>query len=147
MTSGGSALAGLRVLEIGGGYSAPFAGRLLADLGAEVIKIENASGDPTRRWGPRLHGDSPLHGGALFEFLNWNKASLRLDPGPDRSTILDLAAEAGIVLVGDDLDVLADWDLDIPTIRSARADLVLTTVTPFGAFGPDSWWRGSDVGA
>ena len=145
MTRGGSALGGLRVLEIGGGYSAPFAGRLLADLGAEVIKIENASGDPTRRWGPRLDGESPLEGGALFEFLNWNKASLQLDAEADRSTILKLAAEAGIVLVGDDLDVLAGWGLDIPTIRSVRDDLVLTTVTPFGAFGPDSWWRGSDL--
>ena len=139
------ALAGLRVLELGGGHAAAFAARLLADLGAEVIKVETPGGDPVRGEGPRLRGDSQLEGGALFEYLNWNKASLCLDPADGPAAVAELAATASLVLTGDDVDVLSGWGLDPATVLSIRTGLVLTTVTPFGACGPDSWWRSSDL--
>ncbi len=139
------ALAGLRVLELGGGHAAAFAARLLADLGAEVIKVETPGGDPVRGEGPRLRGDSQLEGGALFEYLNWNKASLCLDPADGPAAVAELAATASLVLTGDDGDVLSGWGLDPATVLTIRTGLVLTTVTPFGACGPDSWWRSSDL--
>src|SRR6478735_9876316 len=71
------ALAGVRVVELSGNIAAQFAARLLGDFGAQVLKIESPAGDPLRSEGPSVPG-APHS--ALFEYLNWNKQSLQLDP-------------------------------------------------------------------
>ena len=73
------ALAGMRVLEVGEGVSAPFAAKLLADYGAEVLKIEPPEGDPSRRHGPFPDDARHPERSALFLYLNTNKQSLTLD--------------------------------------------------------------------
>ena len=73
------ALSGLRVLEVGSFVSAPFAAKLLADFGADVIKIEPPEGDPARRHGPFPDDEPHPERSALFLALNTNKRSLSLD--------------------------------------------------------------------
>ena len=74
-----TSLAGLRVLEIGQHIAVPYCTKLLADLGADVIKIERPGGDPLRQWGP-FPGDTPdPEKSALFHVLNTNKRGVTLD--------------------------------------------------------------------
>lgn len=137
------ALDGVRVLEIGQGLSVPFAARLLADFGADVIKVEDPAGDPTRRLGPRLPTPDGERG-ALFEFLNWNKRSVMVDPA-DQAALGELLANADIVVAGDGLEVLAHRHVDVDDVRRRHPSLAVVTVSPFGATGPLAWWRGSDL--
>src|SRR5690349_6125487 len=78
-------LAGLNVIEVGGGFSAPMAGKVLADLGATVVKIEPPEGDSARRRGPFRDGIADREASGTFIALNANK----------RSLVLDLATETG----------------------------------------------------
>ena len=93
------ALAGIRVVELASGVAGPFCARILADYGAEVVKIEvPGSGDETRSWGP-FPGDEPdLEKSATFFFLNTNKRSLALDldSAGDREAILRLIDQADV---------------------------------------------------
>jgi formyl-CoA transferase len=138
-----SALEGVRVLEIGEGYAAPFATRLMADLGADVVKVEDAAqgGDPVRREGPRLAPGSGR--GGLFEFLNWNKSSVALTVGDEE--LHRLLAAADIVVIGDDLGLLERWGLTPAVLRREHEELVVVTVSPFGSWGPYRDFRGSDL--
>ena len=143
MTQAPQALTGVRVLEIGAGFATPFAARLLGDFGADVVKIENArSGDPTRASGPRLAPDSDR--GGLFEYLNWNKRSVALDSS-ERPELMRLIAAADILLVGDGLELLRRWELDVESLRAAHPTLIVTTVSAFGIDGPYRDWAASDL--
>ena len=86
-------LAGLKVLEIGHYIAAPFCTRILADLGAEVIKVEPPGGDPFRGWGASVDGNS-----VWFSVHGRNKLSVVLDLKRDRDTLLKLAARADVIL-------------------------------------------------
>ena len=83
-------LVGLKVLEIGHYVAAPFCTRILADLGAEVIKLEPPGGDPFRGWGAAKDGNS-----VWFSIHGRNKLSIELDLKKDRDTVLKLAARVG----------------------------------------------------
>src|SRR5271156_5019488 len=104
-------LDGVRVVDCTTDIAGPYCSKLLADAGAEVVKIEPPEGDPLRRWGS----------GALFEYLN---ASKRSAPG-DGS---DLIAGSDVILTGTPVDTHALW-ADNPA-------LVIVTLTPFGCNGP-----------
>jgi crotonobetainyl-CoA:carnitine CoA-transferase CaiB-like acyl-CoA transferase len=132
-------LAGLRVVEVGHDLSAAFGARLLADLGAEVIKVEPpVSGDPTRLEGPWVSKNGQ-GGSALFAYLNYGK----------RSVSLDITMQAGAKLLR---DLLARSDLIIwapsrPGMTPMAADLesfdplarpILVSVSPHGLMGPRS---------
>jgi crotonobetainyl-CoA:carnitine CoA-transferase CaiB-like acyl-CoA transferase len=141
-----SALDDVRVLEIGEGYAAPFATRLMADLGADVVKVEDAArgGDPVRGEGPRLAPGSER--GGLFEYLNWNKRSVALTGSdPDREELDRLVAAADIVVVGDRLELLERWRISPAELRRRHPQLVVVTVSAFGAWGPYRDFRGSDL--
>ena len=86
-------LIGLKVLEIGHYIAAPFCTRILADLGAEVIKIEPPGGDPFRGWGASVDGHS-----VWFSVHGRNKLSVVLDLKRDRDTVLRLAARADVLV-------------------------------------------------
>lgn len=118
----------VRVLDVSGGITGPYASKLLADAGAEVIKVEAPRGDPLRRWSASGY---PLDGcdGALFRYLNASK----------RSVVGDLDDEAVRPLLdGADL-LLEDGVLDLTTLERLRLEhhqLVIVSVTPFGRTGP-----------
>ncbi|HEY1776931.1 MAG TPA: CoA transferase [Solirubrobacteraceae bacterium] len=142
------ALEGMVVLELGHGIAGPFATRLLGDLGAEVLKVEQPQkGDLTRRLGPFVIDADGERTSALFELLNWNKRGIALDlhDPPDRERARDLAREADLVVTSLRPQRLRAWGLDPASLREGSPRLVVTTITDFGWDGPLSDWRGSDL--
>lgn len=127
-------LKGIRVLELGNYIAAPTAGRMLADFGAEVIKVERPrTGDELRNW--RLYaGDTSM----LYRTINRNKRSVVLDLRTDegRELVLELAAKSDIVLENFRPGTMEKWGLGPEVLNSANPDLILTRISAFGQTGP-----------
>jgi crotonobetainyl-CoA:carnitine CoA-transferase CaiB-like acyl-CoA transferase len=131
------ALAGLRVLDLSGPRG-QLAGRLLADMGADVIKVEPPGGDPARRIGPFLD-DLPHPDRSLFYwFYNLNKRSLTLDLAHPRGReiLLALARSADVVIESFAPGTLARMGLGWDELHRANPALVLCSIAPFGQTGP-----------
>jgi crotonobetainyl-CoA:carnitine CoA-transferase CaiB-like acyl-CoA transferase len=126
-------LAGLRVLEIGHFVAAPFCTRLLADLGAEVIKIEPRGGDPVRQWGEMVDGHSlwwSMHG------RNKRSLSLDLKSARGREIVLKLAAQCDVVVENFRPGQLARMGLGAEVLRAERPDLIVAHISGYGQTGP-----------
>ncbi|MEQ4564736.1 CoA transferase [Paenarthrobacter sp. CAP02] len=127
-------LDGVRVLELGNYIAAPTAGRLLADFGAEVIKVERpGTGDELRNW--RLHkGTTSM----LYRTLNRNKKSVVLDMRTEagKQAVLDLVANSDILLENFRPGTLERWGLGPEVLNEANPDLIVTRVSAFGQTGP-----------
>ena len=142
-------LTGIRVLEVGERVSAPFAAKLLADYGAEVIKVEPPAGDPARRHGP-FPGDLPHpERSALFLYLNTNKQSIVLDLGrpADQGRCRRLAADADLVIENFPPGTLAGWGLGYEALAAANPRLVMVSLTPFGQDGPYARYTATNLTA
>ena len=152
-------LAGIRVLELASGISGPYLGKLFADHGADVIKVEPPSGDPARHHGPWGEAATPPHGAdsleqsPLFLHLNTNKRSVIADVGSDAPSADDiefvraLVAESDIVIEAFPPGHLDHVGLGYEVLRGLRPGIVLTSITPFGQTGPyaQAGYRGSDI--
>ena len=128
-------LRGIGVVEIGHSVAAPYAGQILADLGATVIKIENPNGgDDARQWVPPAWHDSS----AVFHTMNRNKRSACVDlKDPDgKRTILDLVAESDIVIQNMRPGLIERCGLDANTVRAKHPRLIYCNLGAFGAVGP-----------
>ena len=127
-------LEGIRVLELGNYIAAPTAGRLLADFGAEVIKVERpGTGDELRNW--RLHkGDTSM----LYRTINRNKKSVVLDLRTEagKQAVLKLAAKSDILLENFRPGTLEKWGLGPEVLNQANPDLIITRISAFGQTGP-----------
>ncbi|WP_458779686.1 CaiB/BaiF CoA transferase family protein [Arthrobacter sp. D3-16] len=127
-------LDGVRVLELGNYIAAPTAGRLLADFGAEVIKVERpGTGDELRNW--RLHkGDTSM----LYRTINRNKKSVVLDLRTEagKQAVLALAAKSDILLENFRPGTLERWGLGPDVLNQANPDLIITRISAFGQTGP-----------
>lgn len=127
-------LAGIRVLELGNYIAAPTAGRLLADFGADVVKVERpGTGDELRRW--RLHaGETSM----LYRAINRGKRSVVLDLRSDegREAVLALAAEADVLLENFRPGTLERWGLSPAELEARNPGLVLVRISAFGQTGP-----------
>ncbi len=141
------ALAGLRILEVGSHVSAPFAGKLLADYGADVIKIEPPDGDSSRRHGPFPDHQAHPERSALFLALNTNKRSVTLDleSSQGQHTFRQLAATADAIVENLPSGTLARWGLDWPSLAAVNPALVMTSVTTFGQTGPYAGYLGPNL--
>lgn len=131
--SNNSLLAGLRVLEIGHFVAAPFCTRLLADLGADVIKIEPLSGDPVRQWGEMLDGRSlwwSMHG------RNKRSVTIDLKSPHGRQLILDLVPHCDVVVENMRPGQLAKLGLGVERLRGARDDVIICHISGYGQTGP-----------
>ena len=127
-------LAGLRVLEIGAFIAGPFAGQLLGDLGADVIKIEPpGTGDIMRRYGVRVDGKS-----VWWPAIARNKRSVAIDLRTERGRDLSrrIASRCDVVIENFKPGTLAGWGLDYETLTAANPGLVLVHVSGFGQTGP-----------
>ena len=127
-------LDGVRVLELGNYIAAPTAGRLLADFGAEVIKVERPeTGDELRNW--RLYAGTTS---MLFRTINRNKKSIVLDLRTDegRRDVITLASECDIVLENFRPGTLEKWGIGPETLTAANPDLIITRISAFGQTGP-----------
>lgn len=136
-------LEGIRVIEFCEVASGPFCGMLLADLGAEVIKIEKpGTGDTLRQWPPINDGFSEN-----FASLNRNKKSVTLDLKNADETMLarQLALSADVVIENYRPGVMARMGLDYPTLSKAKPSLVYCSISAFGQTGPKSGEGGFDL--
>jgi len=141
------ALSGLTVVEVGGRISGAYASKLLADLGANVIRNQPPGGDDTRYVGP-YPGDTPdIERSGLFLHLNANKRSVVLDCSKqsDRESLLALATSADILIDTFLPEIAEEYRLTSSDYRAVNGDLVVTSVTPFGYTGPYRSWKGYDI--
>jgi crotonobetainyl-CoA:carnitine CoA-transferase CaiB-like acyl-CoA transferase len=142
------ALADLVVVELAEGVAAPYCGKLMADLGADVIKVEPPRrGDRSRHQAPFYHDEPTADGGLLYNYLNTSKRGVTLDLAtPSGRGLLDrLAALADVLLIGGGRADLLARGLDPETVRASHADLVCTYVTPFGLSGPNADRRAGEL--
>ena len=137
-------LEGIRVLDFGRYIAGPFCAALLADLGAEVIRIERLGGGEDRPFIPV--GAGPEGGGAMFLAMNRNKLGMTLDPAAPkgREIVKKLVTTADVVVANLPPQVLRALALDLDSLRLVKPDIILTTVTGFGAGGPLSHKHGFD---
>lgn len=131
-------LGGLRVIEAGRGIAGAFCGKLLAALGADVIKVEPPAGDPCRRLGPFVRGQVEPESSLLFLYLNTSKRGITLDLSSPTGADLfaGLAGRADVVLESLGPGRLAELGLDYQVLSRGQPGLILTSITPFGDTGP-----------
>ena len=142
------ALSGLKIVELGEMASAPYAAKLMADMGAEVIKIERTgAGDRARTRGPFPGGEPHPEKSGLFLYLNTNKLGVTLDVArPEGFALLEqLVAGADIVIhnvAPADMDRIG---LTFDRLRARNPRLVMTSITPWGLSGPKRNWCAEDL--
>ena len=139
MPQEGRLLPPYRVLDLSG-PEAVFCGKLLADYGADVVRVEPPGGDPSRNKGPFAGDESGVERSLYFLFYNTNKRSITLDLSSQRGRQLfrRLAADADVVVESFAPGHLDSLGLGYQALREANPGLVMASVTPFGQTGP---WR------
>jgi crotonobetainyl-CoA:carnitine CoA-transferase CaiB-like acyl-CoA transferase len=124
-------LTGLKVLELGHYIAAPFCTRILADLGAEVIKVEPPGGDPFRGWGEAKDGHS-----VWFSVHGRNKLSIELDLKTQRDTLLKLAVRADVLVENMRAGQLERLNIGPDVLHAANPRLVIARISGYGQDGP-----------
>jgi crotonobetainyl-CoA:carnitine CoA-transferase CaiB-like acyl-CoA transferase len=142
-------LAGLKVLDLSRVLAGPWASQILADLGADVVKVERpGTGDDTRGWGPPFVTDAEGHSGDAAYFLaaNRNKRSLALDLAKHQgqAVVRRLAAQADIVIENFKRGDLKRYGLDYASLSTVKPDIIYCSVTGFGQQGPHADRPGYD---
>jgi crotonobetainyl-CoA:carnitine CoA-transferase CaiB-like acyl-CoA transferase len=140
--SSGPALASIRVLDITQFMAGPFCAMLLADLGADVIKIEPPGGDATRQWAGAKGSES-----AGFNAMNRGKRSivLNLKTAGGQDAVRRLASAADILIENYRPGVMRQFGLDYETLSPANARLIYVSISGYGATGPDRAKGGFDL--
>ena len=148
MSGFGAPLAGIKVVELARILAGPWIGQTLADLGADVIKIESPNGDDTRSWGPPFletvdgtDGDS-----AYFTACNRGKRSIVIDIASDagRQAAAKLIGQCDVVIENFKVGGLTKYGLDYPTLQHQFPQLIYCSVTGFGQDGPYAHRAGYD---
>jgi crotonobetainyl-CoA:carnitine CoA-transferase CaiB-like acyl-CoA transferase len=143
-------LAGLRVLELARILAGPWAGQILADLGADVVKVERqGAGDDTRAWGPPFvaAADGGTLGAAYFHCTNRGKRSIELDFESEegRRIVRKLAARSDILVENFKVGGLTKFGLDYESLAKINPRLIYCSVTGFGQTGPYAGRAGYDL--
>jgi crotonobetainyl-CoA:carnitine CoA-transferase CaiB-like acyl-CoA transferase len=141
------ALAGVRVIDLTHHIAGPFCTKMLADFGAEVVKVEPPAGEVARRLGP-FAGDAPhAEKSGLFLHLNTNKLGVTLNLKAEAGVAIlkRLVAEADILVENFAPRVLPALGLDDATLRALNPRLVVTHISNFGQTGPYRDWKASDL--
>lgn len=133
-------LSGIRVIELARILAGPWAGQLLADLGADVIKVESPDGDDTRKWGPPFvtSHDGENLSAAYYHSCNRGKRSIAIDfSTPEGAeTVRRLAANADVLIENFKLGGLKKYGLDYASLKAINPKLVYCSITGFGQDGP-----------
>jgi crotonobetainyl-CoA:carnitine CoA-transferase CaiB-like acyl-CoA transferase len=140
-------LAGIRVLDLSRVLAGPWCTQLLADLGAEVIKIERPGvGDDTRHWGPPWHGEGDQRVAAYFLSANRGKKSAAIDfsKAEGAALVRKLAAQSDVVVENFKVGGLKKFGLDAESLRAANPRLIVASITGFGQDGPYAERAGYD---
>ncbi|MBT2186024.1 CaiB/BaiF CoA transferase family protein [Sphingobium nicotianae] len=140
-------LAGVRVVELARILAGPWAGQVLSDLGAEVVKIECPSGDDTRQWGPPFidNGDG-TRDAAYFHSTNRGKKSRVIDfrDARENAELQEIIAGADVLIENFKVGGLAKYGLDYESLSKTNPRLIYCSITGFGQFGPYSSRSGYD---
>ncbi|WP_086617659.1 CaiB/BaiF CoA transferase family protein [Erythrobacter tepidarius] len=144
-------LAGLKVVELARVLAGPYCGQILADLGADVIKVESPEGDGTRLWGPpwieRTDASGKIHReAAYYHACNRGKRSIIADFGvaDDLARVKALIADADVVIENFKTGSLARFGLDYASLSATNPGLVYCSITGFGHTGPRAHEAGYD---
>ena len=140
------ALSPFRVLDLSNELG-QLTGRMLGDLGADVIKVEPPGGDPSRWIAPFYRDQEDPERSLHWWMFNVNKRGITLDIAQEagRDLFLELVATADFVLETLPPGVMADLGLGYADLAAVRPAIVMTSITPFGQDGPYAQWRGSDL--
>jgi crotonobetainyl-CoA:carnitine CoA-transferase CaiB-like acyl-CoA transferase len=143
---GAPPLRGLKVVELARILAGPWMGQTLADLGADVIKVESPGGDDTRSWGPPFIEREGERSAAYFHACNRGKRSIVADFTTEagRDIVLRLAATADVLIENFKVGGLAKYGLDYASLRAINPRLVYCSVTGFGQDGPEAQRAGYD---
>jgi crotonobetainyl-CoA:carnitine CoA-transferase CaiB-like acyl-CoA transferase len=141
-----SALAGVRVVELARILAGPWIGQTLADLGADVVKVESPEGDDTRRWGPPFIETEGERAAAYFHGCNRGKRSIVADFATERGreVVRRLAGRSDVLIENFKVGGLAKFGLDYESLRPLNPRLVYCSVTGFGQSGPYAERAGYD---
>ncbi|WP_374708298.1 CaiB/BaiF CoA transferase family protein [Pseudochrobactrum sp. sp1633] len=139
-------LEGIKVVELARILAGPWIGQTLADLGADVIKVESPEGDDTRKWGPPYIDDGAEQSAAYYHGCNRGKRSIVCDFREDagRETVLKLIKNADIVIENFKLGGLEKYGLDYESLKQINPRLIYCSVTGFGQDGPYAARAGYD---
>lgn len=139
-------LAGLKVIELARILAGPMAGQTLADLGAEVIKVESPQGDDTRQWGPPFIDHAGETSAAYFHCCNRGKKSVVIDfrTPEGQAQVKRLVADADILIENFKVGGLAKYGLDYASLASLNPRLIYCSITGFGQDGPYAQRAGYD---
>ena len=139
-------LAGLKVIELARILAGPWAGQTLADLGAEVIKVESSEGDDTRKWGPPFIEREGDRSAAYFHGCNRGKTSVAIDFRTEdgQAQVRDLVSGADILIENFKVGGLAKYGLDYASLAALNPRLIYCSVTGFGQDGPYAHRAGYD---
>ncbi len=139
-------LDGIRVIELARILAGPWAGQTLADLGAEVIKVEAPEGDDTRRWGPPWIDRDGERTAAYFHACNRGKKGITCDfrTAEGQQVVRDLVAGADVVIENFKVGGLAKYGLDHASLRAVNPKIIYCSITGFGQDGPYAHRAGYD---
>jgi crotonobetainyl-CoA:carnitine CoA-transferase CaiB-like acyl-CoA transferase len=141
-----SALEGVRVVELARILAGPWIGQTLADLGADVIKVESPEGDDTRRWGPPFIDTEGERSAAYFHSCNRGKRSITADFATERGReiVRRLAARSDVLIENFKVGGLKKFGLDYESLSALNPRLIYASVTGFGQTGPYAERAGYD---
>ena len=139
-------LDGIKVVELARILAGPWAGQTLADLGAEVVKVEAPEGDDTRRWGPPFIDHDGERSAAYFHATNRGKASVTCDfrTAEGQAQVRALVADSDVLIENFKVGGLAKYGLDYDSLRAVNPRLIYCSITGFGQTGPYAHRAGYD---
>jgi benzylsuccinate CoA-transferase BbsE subunit len=140
-------LEGLRVVEVATDQAGEMVGKLLAEMGADVVKVELPEGSPTRSMGPFAHGKVDSDHSLSFWYYNTNKRSVVVDYRTEdgRAALFGLLSDADVCISTVHPIEWRQLGLTIDDLRAVSASLIVLSITPFGLDGPWSDWVSSDL--
>jgi crotonobetainyl-CoA:carnitine CoA-transferase CaiB-like acyl-CoA transferase len=139
-------LAGIKVVELARILAGPWAGQTLADLGADVIKVEAPEGDDTRRWGPPFIDRDGEKSAAYFHATNRGKRGITCDfrTPEGQETVRRLVADADVLIENFKVGGLTKYGLDYESLKKVNPRLIYCSITGFGQTGPYAHRAGYD---
>ena len=141
------ALEGVKVLDLTHHIAGPYCTKLLADFGAEVVKVERPGGDPARRMAPFFHDEVDPEKSLLFAYLNTNKHSVTLNLKSEKGIqVLKTLIEGSDILVENFAPrVMPSLGLDFQSLQQINPSLVMTSISNFGQTGPYRDYKAADI--
>jgi len=141
------ALEGVKVLDLTHHITGPYCTKLLADFGAEVVKVERPGGDPARRMAPFYHDEVDPEKSLLFAYLNTNKQSVTLNLKTEKGiqVLKSLVAESDVLVENFAPRVMPSLGLDFETLQKIKPGLVMTSISNFGQTGPYRDYKAADI--